>query len=653
MATNSANLRTKNKHDGYYGYYVLTSTFVENSINVSNNSSNITVTATLAGTTGTAFDVSNAGTLAIYWHDNKDQISILKDSITVNKCGNSSSYPPVTISKTFDATHKEDGTLKGYAVAVWTKSREGYDDLVPSLIYPYGENDTNCEIGTPLTDLTNIARASTPIASSNDVTIGNDLTITFNNYVSGFTYTLIASDSQSNSITLDTKTTNSYHTFNTLNDFNFYQFLGASDTSDTITFTLYTYNGNDLIGTNTCSITIKSNSNHIPNVSISSIDTGKVITDTTKTTLDLTGSNKRIINNWNTISATWSATIDNRYNTNIASISINGNNVSTSPTTLNDISNSISITATDARDNVKSLNESDLTFIPYEYPSIVPTIKRNTSTDGHVNLTFTGMFYNVDFGQEQNDLTLEWYVREKGTQNYTQGATALTYTENANNTSYVNSATISLVNPLDQVDGLFDYTKAYEFKFVATDLVTSYTISEVILTGGIPNFVVFKNAILSNGKRIDNILETIYPIGKVEIFYDNLDHSNFMGFTWQRVTNAYLYAGGGNVQTYGSNTTSDASNTNSGSTTLTASQSGLPSHYHSITTGGYSYNAGIAQGALSIATSDSTQPKDTSAWTNTADAGGSNATDGHTHTINHTHTVEPFRIEVAVWRRTA
>ena len=34
--------------------------------------------------------------------------------------------------------------------------------------------------------------------------------------------------------------------------------------------------------------------------------------------------------------------------------------------------------------------------------------------------------------------------------------------------------------------------------------------------------------------NITELKELMYPIGKVEIFRDNDDHSTFMGFTWQR-----------------------------------------------------------------------------------------------------------------------
>ena len=33
---------------------------------------------------------------------------------------------------------------------------------------------------------------------------------------------------------------------------------------------------------------------------------------------------------------------------------------------------------------------------------------------------------------------------------------------------------------------------------------------------------------------IDGLLNTLFPIGKVEIFYDDLDHSNHLGFVWER-----------------------------------------------------------------------------------------------------------------------
>lgn len=35
---------------------------------------------------------------------------------------------------------------------------------------------------------------------------------------------------------------------------------------------------------------------------------------------------------------------------------------------------------------------------------------------------------------------------------------------------------------------------------------------------------------------IDSIANLICPVGKVEVFFDNQDHSNYLGFTWERTS---------------------------------------------------------------------------------------------------------------------
>lgn len=33
---------------------------------------------------------------------------------------------------------------------------------------------------------------------------------------------------------------------------------------------------------------------------------------------------------------------------------------------------------------------------------------------------------------------------------------------------------------------------------------------------------------------LNAVLDMMYPVGKVEVFFDDLDHSDYMGFTWER-----------------------------------------------------------------------------------------------------------------------
>ena len=42
------------------------------------------------------------------------------------------------------------------------------------------------------------------------------------------------------------------------------------------------------------------------------------------------------------------------------------------------------------------------------------------------------------------------------------------------------------------------------------------------------------SSIMHNKTILKELLNSIFPIGKVEIFYDALDHSNYFGFTWER-----------------------------------------------------------------------------------------------------------------------
>lgn len=54
------------------------------------------------------------------------------------------------------------------------------------------------------------------------------------------------------------------------------------------------------------------------------------------------------------------------------------------------------------------------------------------------------------------------------------------------------------------------------------------------------------NQIQTNIKNaFNNLLESIMPIGKIEIFFDNGNYSNYMGFKWQRVAQGMNLVGVG------------------------------------------------------------------------------------------------------------
>ena len=138
---------------------------------------------------------------------------------------------------------------------------------------------------------------------------------------------------------------------------------------------------------------------------------------------------------------------------------------------------------------------------------------------------------------------------------------------------------------------------------------------------------------------MNSLINDIYPVGSIYMSYKSTNPATLFGGTWEQLKNHFLFATNatsGDKGGYGNGT-----GTSSGSTTLTAAQSGLPSHQHALqnanpggTTVGWT-NYGV----------DAITNKGYTGNVRTGYTGGLSASEGHTHTI-------PY-IEVYVWRRTA
>lgn len=180
-----------------------------------------------------------------------------------------------------------------------------------------------------------------------------------------------------------------------------------------------------------------------------------------------------------------------------------------------------------------------------------------------------------------------------------------------------------------------------------------------------------------------NMALLAYPVGSIYMSVSATSPATLFGGTWEQLKNHFLFAtnstsgdkgGSGN----GTGTSTGQATGNTGSTTLTSAQSGVPAHAHTITGTTHKIqarctgSAGTAQTVASYSNTTLTQNSgdtwastlgtlskshktDVISWT---DGGTINnntakdATSGHTHTLNsHTHTI-PY-IEVYVWKRTA
>ncbi len=130
-----------------------------------------------------------------------------------------------------------------------------------------------------------------------------------------------------------------------------------------------------------------------------------------------------------------------------------------------------------------------------------------------------------------------------------------------------------------------------------------------------------------------------FPIDYVYISTSSTSPASLFGGTWERINGYYAYFGNGyNTTTYtGKNTQSH---------TLTANQSGLRSHTHTVSHQGYygtdNYRGVSGRECVSKAT-QSGDPVDSNysvSW-----EGGWNASEGHAHNI--------ATVELYAWRRTA
>lgn len=84
------------------------------------------------------------------------------------------------------------------------------------------------------------------------------------------------------------------------------------------------------------------------------------------------------------------------------------------------------------------------------------------------------------------------------------------------------------------------------------------------------------------------LLDIQYPIGKTELFYDTLDHSNHLGFTWERTCVGRVPVG------------IDSNDTNFDTIGKTGGSPDLQAHSHNLTvaynTGGTSYGVTVVGG---------------------------------------------------------
>ena len=400
MASNSKTINLGGANV-YIQRCTLTAYFNETGTNTANNTSTINCKASLY-TPSASWDNGSGRDdhLRVYWHDNRENYDRL-----VATWSGSSVWSPTTITAegTIDVTHKDDGTLSGYAWATWSRDG-GNTSYAPA----------SGDVATDWTDLTTIARASQPSINtypnnSPDFDIGDTITIHMNRKSNQFTHTVkINYGNTTQTIATGVTDNCTFDTSTIANDL--YALIPDANTySGTISVT--TYNGSANIGTKTCAYNANvANSNP----TWANFDRWVAYTKDTHVRTALANSNVNFLQGMSIIefqgnkrnapvalngaslasitvsiadaigTVTWNASLP----TNIA-FDI-GNPTQAGMMTLNAV-------VTDSRGNASTF-QRDVYVIPYQAPGIAASCVRQSNFENNTTITIRGSMASVKFG---------------------------------------------------------------------------------------------------------------------------------------------------------------------------------------------------------------------------------------------------------------
>ena len=396
-ASNSTTL-----YNNFGNGYTLTASFNENSTSTANNTSNITCTATFTAG-GTNWETGHPSSLTIYWHDNRENYDRQVASISFSGIAKWSSQ---TASGTINVTHKDDGTLSGYAYAYFNK----------------GNTTTGwaCNSGgvyNSWTALTTIARASTPTITPSTFNIGDTITINTNRKSTAFTHTLtFYFGTYSYEIGTGITDTVTFDTSTIANEM-YQQIPNASVGEGNVT--AVTYNGTTQIGTKNVIFNAKvTNSN--PTFSAE-------YQDINSRTIAITDDNQQLIRNNSALQIAISNASAKNYAT-LSSLtavingttytgSLRGTGGSIDVGTLNLSSNTTAqVILTDSR-GISTTQNLNLIILDWVLPTAIITLQRQNNFYSETDINV-----NAEYSSLDNKNTISIKVREKKASDSTYGS---------------------------------------------------------------------------------------------------------------------------------------------------------------------------------------------------------------------------------------
>ena len=253
MASNSISLYSSNYPSS--SPYTLTASVVENSYSVTNNTSNVTITATIASG-GVYYSGYSTPTMSILYKDNNAQTDyVAKASEQISSV--TSSNPSRTVSWTGDVVHNDDGTLTATVKAVWSYKTSGTGYAPKS-----GEVEVTLTLTTiPRAGGVSISPASGTISTTNGTNI---FTATVTPQSTSFYHRISATCNNTSVMTAVWAEDSSNKGY--ITDTSLLTALG-NNTSGTVTVTVQTYatksTSGTLIGTKTATASVSVNTSAI------------------------------------------------------------------------------------------------------------------------------------------------------------------------------------------------------------------------------------------------------------------------------------------------------------------------------------------------------------------------------------------------------
>lgn len=414
-------------------------TITQNSQDVNNNTSNVTVSVRFYRT-NTGYTTYGSGT--VYCKINGTTYSA---SVTPSQKITNSGI--VLFTKTLNITHNADGT-KTLTASAWIS------------------------LNTPLTSseqsysqaLTTIPRATTPTLSASSVALGSSVTINLPRASSSFTHT-VTYKLGSSSGTIGSNLGTSVAWTPPLS-------LGSqipNSTTGTVTITVVTYNGSTKVGTKTVNLTVTVPSSVVPTI------------DTITLTETVSGLNAKIgafvqgqskIGVSISASGAYGSTISN-YISKFGPSSFNGasftiTNINTSGSV------NLTVTVTDSRGR-KATKTQTVTILPYQIPEISEFTGIRCDQNGtadedgqYVQLTYS---YEISPLNNNNDKTITIAYRQVGASSYTTLKTESAYS--ANGATYIPTTVFSVDNSYEFKLTVADYFKSVKFDL---EITTAFTL---------------------------------------------------------------------------------------------------------------------------------------------------------------------------------